>query len=58
MSEKQEMTAKEKLILMIDTLSDNYAVKVIDFIKGLQAGQTLVEKKEGENYKPTGTEGR
>jgi len=57
-SEKQEMTIREKLVLMIDTLSENYAVKVIDFIKGLQAGQTLVEKKEGENYKPTGTEGR
>lgn len=58
MSEKQEMTIREKLVLMIDTLSENYAVKVIDFIKGLQAGQTLVEKKEGENYKSTGTEGR
>lgn len=51
MTEKQEMTAKEKLLLMIDTLSENYAYRVIDYINGLQAGQNLAGQKEGEKNK-------
>lgn len=51
MSGNQEMTAKEKLLLMIDTLSDNYAIRVIDYIKGLRAGENLAventEEKKG-----------
>lgn len=46
MTEKPAMTAKEKLLLMIDTLSDNYATRVIDYIKGLRAGETIATKEE------------
>lgn len=49
MSSNQEMTAKEKLLLMIDTLSDNYAIKVMDFIKGLRVGETIAsDTNEGK----------
>lgn len=46
--ENTVMTAKEKLLLMIDTLSDNYATRVIDYIKGLRAGEIIAtEEKKG-----------
>lgn len=48
MSGNQEMTAKEKLLLMIDTLSDNYAIKVMDFIKGLRVGENIAAKTSEE----------
>lgn len=46
MPENKEITAKEKLLLIIDTLSDNYAIKVMDFIKGLRVGENIASTNE------------
>lgn len=51
MPNNQEITAKEKLLLMIDTLSDNYAIRVIDYIKGLRAGENIATTNTSEEKK-------